>query len=381
MKLTSIFAAMPLNHGGLLEVKKIVTETLAELGITQDDVNLGYSSLPYYDGIKSGYMSTISESIKNADGIIFYVSASFGLPGALIQTLIEHVSSVKLTGIMQKKNCLVLMHSNDSNGQAAMSALDLAVYNMGAFVGPRLVVDQGFYENLEEGSKNYVLIERLCEDYYRALRQQREIYRPGVTATAVSEIRQIAVQTLPQQIAPVIPITSEIKAVGETAPISLSSGLIDNFTEAQQRDIDDLAKLFQGKGPAESGFKVLNLAPQAPRSATPDLPKLVKKTASLMHYYKAGQAGGLKSTISVDINGKDAFTGYIKLDGPDAIFEVGRIDNPDVTIIADGDKWSDIIKGKISAQKAFMIGQIKVRGNFVLLSKFDQLFDFARNID
>ncbi|MCL2565102.1 MAG: SCP2 sterol-binding domain-containing protein [Defluviitaleaceae bacterium] len=402
MKITSIFAAMPLNHSGLLEVKRVVTDTLTELGITPEDVNLGYSSLPYYDGMTSGYMNTISESIKNGAGIILYASATFGLPGSLLQTFMEHISSPEHRDIMNSKNCFIIMHSNDDNGHIAMSALDLAVYNAGAFTGARLLVDNGFYQDIEEGGKNYVLVEKLCEDYYRALRQQRDIYRPVKTMHKV--------QKQDSYKAPVISITNpnpnpnlnpafkpkpqqETRALGESAAFSRPESLnLDKFTEAQQRDIDDLAKLFSGKSTqgdnlqeqgngGNSNFSVLSLAPAARTKPVPNQPKLVQKTASLMHYYKAGLSDGLKATISLDINGNDAFIGFIKFDGPDADFRMGQAENPDVTIIADDNKWNEIIKGKISAQKAFMIGQIKVRGNFVLLSKFDQLFDFDRNVD
>ncbi|MDR2167058.1 MAG: SCP2 sterol-binding domain-containing protein [Clostridiales bacterium] len=44
-------------------------------------------------------------------------------------------------------------------------------------------------------------------------------------------------------------------------------------------------------------------------------------------------------------------------------------------VTADSRAWNDVLSKKVTAQKAFMMGQLKVRGNFVLLTKFDQMFN------
>ena len=387
MKIASIFAAMPGNQSGLINIKNIVSETLTDLGIEPEEINLGYRSLPYYDGIKSEYMNTIADAIRTSNGVIFYVSASFGLPGALLQTLAEHFSYPEYADIMADKNCFIIVNCDDGTGAAAISAMDLTLYNMGAFTGARVLVDKGFMEKMEQGSKNFILIERLCEDYYRSLRQQRILYRPGASI--------VKVQSEPVQLPVSKPaLNAEIKYEEKVHSNTLAQSLKpiayeqkvpsveSSLSDGRQKDIDEISNFFAKK------FKVnddesLEFNETVQISTAPSAQKitLAQKTSALTHYFKAGQADGLKAVISLNISGKDAFEGYIEINGVDCDFHMGLADAADVSIIAEGSKWSEIIKGKTSAQKAFMIGQIKVRGNFVLLSRFDQLFDFGRNSD
>ena len=83
--------------------------------------------------------------------------------------------------------------------------------------------------------------------------------------------------------------------------------------------------------------------------------------------------------FQINITGEEEFDGYYEIGNHSCQYVEGIHAEPSITVISSAKAWQDILKGKLSSQKSFMTGQIKVRGNFVLLSKFDQAFDFGKN--
>ncbi len=97
-------------------------------------------------------------------------------------------------------------------------------------------------------------------------------------------------------------------------------------------------------------------------------------TQSLPHYFQPQLSSGLTATVQFNITGAESFDGYLTIQSTECAYADGTAMNPDITIIADAEVWGDVMKHRYTAQKAFMIGGLKVRGNFVLLTKFDTLF-------
>ncbi len=101
---------------------------------------------------------------------------------------------------------------------------------------------------------------------------------------------------------------------------------------------------------------------------------LKQATLDLEKKFIPQQSNGLVTEIQFKISGNENFDTYIQINGTDCRCHDGISPSADLTVIATDDVWQEVLKGAITTQKAFMTGQLKVRGNFVLLPRFDALF-------
>ena len=190
------------------------------------------------------------------------------------------------------------------------------------------------------------------------------------------------------------------------SPASKHNNLnLDAFTERQEQDIQELTALFSQKYThqpdvtrseppqyqaqqqpqnqpaskyppqnfAQTQFKVPAGYYQQTQQS-PQLKTVKQLTQNLPHYYQPQMSAGLTAVIQFSISGDETFEGYLTIIDNECDYTDGHAENPEITIISDSNVWHDVLKGKHTAQKAFMIGGLKVRGNFVLLTKFDALF-------
>lgn len=100
-------------------------------------------------------------------------------------------------------------------------------------------------------------------------------------------------------------------------------------------------------------------------------------TKRLEHFYQPHLSNGIKMNIALTVTGEENFDVAIVINGTECMIQDGQVDKADTTIIASSNIWNEVLSGSVSIQKAFMTGQIKVKGNFILLSKFDQLFKLS----
>ncbi len=178
-------------------------------------------------------------------------------------------------------------------------------------------------------------------------------------------------------------VRNEISDTAKSMTVNQNNSFNNNEVK-KQNDIKEMAKYFQGKYSPTSNSNtttertpVINetLVEQPQHTIVPNDKTTKQLTQNLVHYYQATLGNGLVSEIQLNITGAENFDGFLRINNNQCNYFDGWSNNPDVTIISSDTTWQKVLNGEISSQRAFMTGQLKVRGNFVILSKFDQLFN------
>ena len=149
------------------------------------------------------------------------------------------------------------------------------------------------------------------------------------------------------------------------------------FAEKQEEDIRDIARMISHGNNDEANIK--NKATYSRPQSKPEEVVYREKTCkqmmqSLPHHFQSHLATDVQAVFQFDITGEEVFEGYLIIQNSQTEFTEGTSDKADIFVHTNADIMKDILRGKYSVQKAFMTGQLKVRGNFVLLNKLDQLY-------
>jgi putative sterol carrier protein len=161
--------------------------------------------------------------------------------------------------------------------------------------------------------------------------------------------------------------------------IEVYEAQFEAFAEKQQEDIKDITKMMSADF-TKSSLPIENNATYSrPQIKPKDDVVYRQKTCnqmmqSLPHHFQSHLAAGINAVYQFNITGEEVFEGYLIIENGQTEFIDGTTDQADIFVYTTADIMKDILRGKYSVQKAFMTGQLKVRGNFVLLSKLEQLY-------
>jgi len=362
MKLVSIIGNMSHYDFGLNIVCKQISSVLEELGVNEQKVDLGVMHPPYYDGETTRAIDGIVANIKEADGVIIACTSQLFAPSAILQNFLEYLEHVDYKDVLRRKYVLLVVVSQNGGERNTLDYLSRVVGCFSGYVVGQIGLRDEHMKEIDSGGDAAVFIDKSVEDFYRAVNSSRKyiIPRDYYFLDAIT--------------------TVEDNRLGTASPLTPAAEHFNrpqtSFTDQQEQEVDELSRLFSEK----YGGETVTHAPQfvTPLSASSVAqarPKTVQQiTQNLPRYYQPQLSAGLQCIIQLNITGVDAFEGFLHIHSTECSYTEGVSDAPDIIIMADQAVWFDVLKGKNSAQKAFMIGGIKVRGDFVLLTKFDSLF-------
>ena len=394
MKLAYVHGSAPLFGGDDSLVKEIVTGVFLEMEAEIAEIDLGRIHPPFFDGEATRAVDGAIEKMRASDGVVLASRTSFLSPCAILMNFLEYFGLPEYAGVLDGKHAMLLLFSRDGGEKSALAALSDTVSHLGAYAVTKIGLQARHLRDAAAAD----IVGKACEDFYRAVKLKRKYIIPrdfGGPAGA-----------------------EPAKGAPKPKPSGARAAESGALTSEQEKNIDELAKLFAKKIGVDETEKAAPPPPKPRQKAAPPPPAknredilddfpfndedeaaallgsldfeaaLKKAAAAAAPQEKTAQqitrnlpdrflpllSAGLHAVIQMNIFGNEEFSGYLDIRSTDCAYHDGAAPAPDIVIMADSAMWLDVLNGKFTAQKAFMVGGLKVRGDFVLLSKFDNLF-------
>ncbi|MCR5420918.1 MAG: SCP2 sterol-binding domain-containing protein [Lachnospiraceae bacterium] len=304
-----------------------------------DELNVKVEKFNLYE--LKNTITTLPSSINDADGIILATTVEWYGVGGYMQQFLD---SCWLYGNKEKFEdtymCPIVMATVPGEREA-MTNLTIAWELLGGLVCNGLC---GYVEDLVsfELNQDYLnIIEKKAENIYRAISQKLKSL--PASNKAVNKISNVTRN---------IPLTPQ-----ESEQLSKYAS-DESYVQKQKEDIEELASLFRDKmehiGVDENSLYIA------------DFRERFNASAAVNGVYKF-MIKDKKKPLIIEI--KDASLNCY----------YGNYDDPEVLCKINDDVLNRIVAGQMSFQRAFMSGDMQVKGDFKRLRMLDQIFDFSES--
>lgn len=329
MKINIYYGGRGLIGDPTLYVLNKMQEVLRELNVNMERYDL-------YEFKNS--IITLSQTLKDADGVILATTVEwFGVGGWMQQFL----DSCWLYGDKEKISnlymCPIVMSTTYGERDAMMSLTEAW-----EILGGRPAIGiSGYFADvteLEENANYSRVIEKRAEDLYRSINQKIPVFPCSNQAVKQKVSFTQSLNLTPQEAEQLSELASD-----------------DFYVQKQKEDIQELASMFKDLMGA-SGEMDSTMFLQ-------DLRDHFHPQPGFQAVYKFNLPESKKPLI-------------VKVDHTEMECYYGDSDTFDVEMQISSQVMNEIVQGRMTFQRAFMAGDMKMKGDFKVLRTLDMLYTF-----
>lgn len=383
MKVVLLLADCNANH--LKKSVDVVVNVLQELEIEVHKVDL--YKLPYYMGVKSKEMDLIMSTISESKGVVAVSNVPMLSMHGAMQSFFD--GATLYNSELFNKPMLAITYS-EWLGETEAAERILKSWNiLGGIEGAKVCFSKQV--SIEEVESR---LERETEDFYRLLKQERKnigcsermIYRSfkegisfGNLNGVVEKVPEPEVEKKPEiksfasmiRTEQVEKISTDVNTIYEAPKVVQAPGSSESHIDlsTKEQTIKEISNLL--KKDVDDEFVSMNTGVYRRPNQAEGIKN--KKIQQLPHYFIAQHDKSLNAILKYHITDLNE-EGYIIIQNGDCVYEESISGMPTVELVLTDEVFKEIQNKRMTYQKAFMLGKLKVKGNFGILPKLDKVF-------
>jgi putative sterol carrier protein len=356
-----------------------IIQVLQDLSVEVVPINL--KEIPYFTNQPSAQMQPIIELLEEAKGIIAMCTVHIAGMHSAMHNFFEHMTHYDES--IKNKPLFTLTYTDYTGEVEAANQMLFLWSTLGGLSSGSLAFHKEMtYEEIAP------LLERNLEDFYRVIKQERKA-APSTTRNIYLMLQDNKAKASATPM-PTMTMTSNLS---NSYNLSTASNLASAANLSTLPPTEKLSKIKGTQASAlhqESSSDLIEItrllkeqiSKQGTEEATlPNPTRVIKPTStgktnllsSIPHAFVAQHQKDLQLKVQYHLTESDIHGALVIADG-ECHYQEGQMEDIDVDIVVSDDILKEVLKKKLTYQKAFMIGKMKVRGNFALLAKLDQIF-------
>ena len=347
------------THLTLQKSKEIIINVFHELEVEIQTVEL--ETIPYYRGVKSEVFGKIARMMEESDGIVAISGVHIAGMHSAMQNFFEHMTQWEES--VGSKPLFAVTYSDFMGEKQAANKMIETWGLLGGIDGGNMAFNR--YTVIEEVKNS---LEKNIEAFYRIIRQGRTCIISSERQSYLLMKQQHKNNTI-SQLGKSIKTLSEVLDTGSKEESKMGVDL-----STKEQNIQELTQLLksQMKKDDEEFVQMSQITYSHPKN---HIQPQGNKTRlhHIPHYFIGQHNREMNMVIQYLITDMNENGAIVIKDG-DCSYIEGIVESSTIEIAMTSDILTQVLTKQITYQKAFMIGKLKVRGNFAMLSKLDQVF-------